>query len=363
MKNKNSYALIMAGGIGSRFWPFSRSHKPKQFHDVLGTGRTLLQHTYDRFKNSFLKENIYVITNKLYKQLIHEQIPNIRDEQILLEPIGRNTAPCIAYASYKISQKNSEAVMVVAPSDHIILKEDLFLEKILQGIKSCQTHSEEILITLGIYPTRPDTGYGYIQYVDSPIENLKKVKTFTEKPHADLAEKFIESGDFLWNSGIFIWKAESIKKAFEEYLPEIAEIFEEGKKAFYSPEEETFITNAYTLCKSISIDYGILEKSKNVYVIESNFDWSDLGTWKSVYDISKKDTSNNVLDGNIIAYDTKNCIIKTPSEKLVVIEGLDNYIVAEYDNVLLICRKDQEQRIREFVNDIKNKKDNNSTYL
>ena len=363
MMKENNYVVIMAGGIGSRFWPFSRTNKPKQFHDVLGTGKTLLQHTYERFKNDFLEENIYIITNQLYEGLVKEQIPSIKKDQILLEPIGRNTASCIAHACYKIGQKNENATVVTAPSDHVIFKEKLFLEKIAIGIEACQQHKEEILITLGIEPSRPDTGYGYIQYIDSKIKNLKKVKTFTEKPQLELAKTFIESGDFLWNSGIFIWNVKSIKKAFEDYLPEIAEIFEEGKNAFYTSEEENFISHAYTLCKNISIDYGILEKSENVYVIKGDFDWTDLGTWKSVYDSSEKDEKGNIIEGNIMAYEVQNSIIKFPSDKLVVVQGMQEYIIVEYDDVLLICRKDQEQRIREFVNDIKNKKDINPKYI
>jgi mannose-1-phosphate guanylyltransferase len=352
--NKNNYVVIMAGGIGSRFWPFSRTNYPKQFHDVLGIGRTLIQQTFDRFKNVCPPENVYVVTNKLYKNLVKEQLPMLSDDQILCEPVGRNTAPCVAYAAYKIRKVNPEAALVVAPSDHIILKEEAFERRILSALEAAS--SQDILITLGIKPSRPDTGYGYIQFVDGKSNELKKVKTFTEKPILELAQKFLESGDFVWNAGIFIWSVKSVIGAFEKLLPDVAETFEEGESTYYSDQEEAFISKAYGLCKNISIDYGIMEKSDNVYVMLADIGWSDLGTWKSLFDISNKDSNNNVIDANIITYDTKDCIIKTPKDKLVVIQGLENFIVAEFNKVLLICKKDEEQRLREFVADAKSKK-------
>lgn len=353
--NQNHYVIIMAGGIGSRFWPFSREKHPKQFHDVLGTGKSLLQQTAERFFPLCPKENIFVVTNKDYAGLVKEQLPYLQDAQILGEPVGRNTAPCIAYACYKIREKNKDAVVVVAPSDHVISKENDFQETVSFGLS--EAAKNKILITLGIKPSRPDTGYGYIQYHEDPETRLKRVKTFTEKPVLDLARKFLESGDFVWNAGIFIWNINSISESFKSYMPEMAEVFEEGKGQYWTEREEGFISTAYSQCKNISIDYGIMEKAENVYVLLSDFGWSDLGTWKSLYDITPKNEDGNVLQGNIIASDTKGCIIKTPSDKLVVTHGLDNFIVAEYDGVLMICRKDDEQKVKDFVAQVKSSKD------
>ncbi|HEY8400188.1 MAG TPA: mannose-1-phosphate guanylyltransferase [Cytophagaceae bacterium] len=353
--NPNYYAVIMAGGIGSRFWPFSRQHFPKQFHDVLGTGKTLLQQTAERFFSICPKENIFIVTNKDYVDLVKEQLPYLSDDQILAEPIGRNTAPCVAYASYKIRERNSKASMIVAPSDHVILNLQEYQEKVLTALQEAE--NTEKLITLGIKPNRPDTGYGYIQFIEDDKTKLKKVKTFTEKPVLELAQKFIESGDFLWNAGIFIWNVNTIINSIKQFLPDMAETFEEGKKSYWSDKEYPFITKAYSHCRNISIDYGIMEKAENVYVLLSDFGWSDLGTWKSLYEIQEKNEQGNVIDGNTLLYDTTNCIIKTPKDKLVVLEGLDGYIVAEYDNVLMVCRKENEQRVKEFVADVSSKKD------
>lgn len=354
MSMKDNYVVIMAGGVGSRFWPFSRQDFPKQFHDVLGTGKSLLQQTVDRFTNLCPPENIYIVTNQAYKELVNEQLPFLADDQILLEPVGRNTAPCIAYAAYKIGHQNPNAKIIVSPADHIILKENVFEEKI--NIALDAVSKEDLLITLGIQPSRPDTGYGYIQFLESEGD-LHKVKTFTEKPHLELAQKFLESGDFVWNAGIFVWTAASILKAFKEHLEDIAELFESGKDFYYTDKENAFIKDIYGQCKNISIDYGIMEKADNVFVVLSDIGWSDLGTWKSLYDVQDKDQDDNVLDGDIITYDTKNCIIKTPSDRLVVAEGLDGYIVAEHDNVLMICRKEEEQKVKEFVSDMKENRD------
>jgi len=354
--NKNHYCVIMAGGVGTRFWPMSRFAHPKQFIDILGVGKTLIRQTYDRFLNVCPPENIYIVTNKIYKQLILEQIPGISEAQILCEPMRKNTAPCIAYACYKIGQMNPNAQIVVAPSDHIILKEDVFTDIIRSGLKAAIDH--DWLITLGIQPSRPDTGYGYIQYNPDflyPAEKrLKKVKTFTEKPALEMAESFLKSGDFLWNSGIFIWSFSSISKAFEKHDPEMNYFFQEDMSKYNSPEENNYITLAYASCKSISIDYAVMEKAENVYVMCSDFGWSDLGTWGSLYEIRPKDENENALVGkNVILYDTKNCIINMPNEKLVVLHGLEDYIVAESDNILLVCKKNDEQQIRKFVNDVK----------
>jgi len=343
---KDTYVIIMAGGVGTRFWPFSRTNFPKQFHDVLGTGRTLLQQTVDRFEGVCPIENIYIVTSLEYKELIKQQIPELEDDQILLEPHRRNTAPCIAYACYKIASKNPNANVVVAPADHIILNEEVFKDTVRIALGA--TRNQDILVTLGIQPSRPDTGYGYIQYIPDKM-TVKKVKSFTEKPHLELALQFLDSGDFLWNAGIFIWNVNAFKKAMEAYQPNIAEIFEEGVSHYYLETEDSFIHKAYQHCGSISIDNGIMEKADNVHVVLSNFGWSDLGTWKSLYEVSDKDENYNVTEGNLILHNTTNSIIKMPDDKLVVINGLDGFIVAEFDGVLMICRKEDEQKVKEFV--------------
>ena len=338
----------MAGGVGTRFWPFSRISNPKQFHDVLGTGRTLLQQTADRFEDVCPRENIYVVTSEDYVDLVLEQLPFLSKEQVLAEPIRRNTAPCVAYASYKIAKTNPDANIVVAPADHIILKEKAFEAKILTALEA--SSNEDVLVTLGISPTRPDTGYGYIQYVQNEGE-VKKVKSFREKPNLTVAQEFLASGEYVWNAGIFIWTAKSICQAFQKHAPRLHEIFEAGNDAYFTTHEEQFVHNAYQSCESISIDYAIMEKSDNVYVVLGDIGWSDLGTWKSLYEVSEKDELGNVIDGNTMLYDVKDSIIKTPQGKLVVIKGLENFIVAEYDNVLMICPKDQEQKVKDFVAD------------
>ena len=348
----NTYVVIMAGGVGTRFWPFSRTGYPKQFHDVLGTGQSLLQQTASRFDGICPPENIYIVTSDRYRGLCKEQLPQLTDDQILCEPVARNTAPCIAYACYKIAQQNPQANIVVAPADHIILDETEFRETIQVALDT--TANQDILVTLGIQPSRPDTGYGYIQYMAEPddvaqIRVVRKVKTFTEKPQLELANQFIASGEFVWNAGIFVWNAQSIIRSFEEIMPDLAEIFEEGKDAYYTDREAAFIERAYSLCGSISIDNGIMEKAGNVFVVLSDFGWSDLGTWKSLYDVSDKDNNQNVIDGHVMLFDTQNCIIKTPKDRLVVVNGLDGFIVAEFDNVLMVCRKEDEQKVKEFV--------------
>ncbi|WP_026262208.1 mannose-1-phosphate guanylyltransferase [Spirosoma panaciterrae] len=347
----HTYVVIMAGGVGTRFWPFSRTSYPKQFHDVLGTGRTLLQQTADRFEGICPPEHIFIVTSWLYKDLCQEQLPQLSDDQVLCEPIARNTAPCIAYACYKIAQHDPEANIIVAPADHIILKEEEFQRTIQTALQA--TKGQDILVTLGIQPSRPDTGYGYIQYIPESGDVIKKVKTFTEKPHLELAQQFVASGEFVWNAGIFVWNVQAIIKAFEQYLPEVAEIFAEGADVYYTEEEKAFVDKAYSLTKSVSIDNGVMEKAGNVHVVLSDFGWSDLGTWKSLYEVSDKNEDFNVIDGHIMLYDTKNCIIKTPKDRLVVVNGLDGYIVAEYDNVLMICRKEEEQKVKNFVADAK----------
>jgi len=346
----------MAGGIGARFWPMSRTTHPKQFIDILGTGETLIQQTYKRFRKICPKENIYIVTNEIYKTLVRDQIPELACDQILLEPFRRNTAPCIAYANYRILQRDPDARIVVAPSDHIILKEDEFLEDVKKALKSAGEN--DWLLTLGIRPSRPDTGYGYIQYEDGSItkneHQLRKVRTFTEKPDLGLAITFLKCGDFLWNSGIFIWSLKSIMKAFEEYLPEVDVLFKSGSGKYGTKEEKKFITSTYAVCKSISIDYGVMEKAANVYVLPADFGWSDLGTWGSLYEnLRRDDNGNSVVGKNVLIYDSSNCIVNMPNDKVVVLQGLKDYIVVESENVLLICRKADEQQIRQFVNDVK----------
>ncbi len=340
----------MAGGIGSRFWPFSRSSFPKQFHDVLGTGKTLIQQTADRYRDVCPKENILVVTNKDYAGLVKEQLPWMEDHQILLEPMGRNTAPCVAYAAFKIFARNPEANLVVCPSDHIILREDVFVSVIQDALAA--TAGQNRLLTLGMKPTRPDTGYGYIQFHEDE-EKVKKVKTFTEKPELALARSFLESGDFVWNAGIFIWNAKAILASLEIHQTELYELFHEGISHFWTVNEQAFINKVYPQCKNVSVDNGIMEKADNVFVMLADFGWSDLGTWKSLYELSEKDENGNVINANAMLYDTYNSVIRVGKDKLVVVEGVDNLIVAEADGVIMICHKDHEQRVKDFVADAK----------
>ena len=354
--NKNNYCVIMAGGIGSRFWPYSRTQKPKQFLDILGIGKTLLQQTFNRFADICPEENILIVTNADYKDLVLEQLPGIKPSNILLEPLRKNTAPCIAYANYKINKINPNACIVVAPSDHLILKEKQFKDRIEEGFRFVM--NRDVLLTLGIKPDRPETGYGYIQISNGEVadtsDNLSKVKTFTEKPDYELAKVFYESGDFFWNSGIFIWSLNSIMKSFNKHLTEVDNIFREGIKFYNTDKEDEFILKTYSKCKNISIDYGIMEKADNVYVLCSDFGWSDLGTWGSLYEKLKKDKNKNSINGNtIFDYDVKGSIIRVPEDKLVVLQGLEDYIVIDTDDILLVCKKGDEQKIKQFVNDIK----------
>lgn len=355
--NEHQYCIIMAGGIGSRFWPLSRSTMPKQFLDILGVGKTLLQQTYERFNRIIPAENIYIVSNAEYRDIIESQIPGIKRGNILSEPYRRNTAPCVAYAAYRLKQIDADAVMVVAPSDHLILKEEKFLSQVQAGLEFVGTH--DALLTLGMEPSRPETGYGYIQVNDEKaIETrgnfFRKVKTFTEKPDLKLAHIFIKSGDFYWNSGIFFWSLKSILQGFETYLPEVNSTFEEGNSVYGTKDEELFIEYAYADCKNISIDYGIMEKADNVYVLTTDIGWSDLGTWGSLYDQKEKDLKNNALIGeNIFLYDVSNTLVRVSGERLVVLQGLEDYIVVQSDDILLICKRDEEQRIKLFVNDIK----------
>lgn len=345
----------MAGGIGSRFWPMSRSSFPKQFHDVLGMGQTLIQMTYQRFLSICPPENILVVTNAEYANLVKEQLPELKEDQIILEPMRRNTAPCIAYANYKIAARNANARVVVAPSDHLITKEEEFSEIVRMSLD--HAGSNHSLVTLGIKPSRPDTGYGYIQFKDQPdVDNgrIKKVKTFTEKPDLDLAKEFIGSGDFYWNSGIFIWSLASIQAAFKEHLPELDESFENIKSYYNTPEEPDRISSVYSMCENISIDYGILEKADNVDVVLSDFGWSDLGTWGSLYTHLNKDEHENAVLGNkVVLTESKGNVIKAPKDKMVAVLGLDDHIVIDTGDILMICPLSEEQKIKQLVSELK----------
>jgi mannose-1-phosphate guanylyltransferase len=353
--NSNNFAVIMAGGVGSRFWPFSRTDFPKQFHDVLGSGKSLLQETVNRFANICPQENIFIVTNSSYKELVLEQLPFLKEEQVLLEVVGKNTAPCIAYASYKIRTKNADANIIIAPSDHIILKDAEYEDRLKIALR--ESADKNVLVTLGIKPSRPDTGYGYIRF-EKGVNEVHHVLNFTEKPQLEIAKAFVSSGEYVWNAGIFIFRASTVINAFEKFEPTLAQEFADGIDKYYTSEEQEFVDGVYHKTKNISIDYAVMERAENVFVVLSDIGWSDLGTWKSLYEMKDKDKDNNVLDGNIVTYDTKDCIIKTPKERLVVTQGLEGYIVAEYDNVLMICKKDEEQKVKEFVNDLKEKEAN-----
>jgi mannose-1-phosphate guanylyltransferase len=351
---ENNYVLIMAGGIGSRFWPLSRTTHPKQFIDILGTGKTLIQQTYDRFMNIVPKENIFILTNESYVNLVLDQLPGISSSQILAEPIMRNTAPCIVFGSHKIRKINPEASIVVSPSDHLILDNEEFTKCIKKSLIAAKNN--DCLITLGIKPSRPDTGYGYIQYNTTKIaEDFFKVKTFTEKPNLEIAKTFVQSGDFLWNAGIFVWSVKNILNAFETYLPEMNDIFKEGESSYNTDKEKEFVQSAFSQCTNISIDYGIMEKADNVYVLPAEFGWSDLGTWASIYELSDKDYVGNVVipSERVIMYDSSNCMVNVSKDKLVVLQGLHDFIVVEENNTILICQKNQEQEIKQIVVDVK----------
>jgi mannose-1-phosphate guanylyltransferase len=351
----NRYVIIMAGGVGSRFWPLSRREKPKQFLDILGTGETLIQQTYRRFKSTCPAKNIFVVTSAEHKELVMEQL-DIDASHVLGEPFRRNTAPCIAYGTFRILKENPDAVITVTPADHLIVKEDKFCEE----IQSCFEFAakNDALITLGIKPDRPETGYGYIQADQKkPVHgygNLLKVKTFTEKPDIDLAKVFLESGDFYWNSGIFVWNIKSIIAAFEKYLPDTYSVFEEGKSHFGTELEKSFIGKTYAECRSISIDYGIMEKADNVYVKCTDIGWSDLGTWSSLYEHTAADNGGNALvRGDIFSYDNHRNIINISPGKVAVLQGLEDYIIVDSDDVLLIVKKEEEQNIKLYLEDVK----------
>jgi mannose-1-phosphate guanylyltransferase len=343
----------MAGGIGSRFWPVSRMGHPKQFIDILGSGRTLIQQTMDRFRKMVPLENIYVVTAKEYVDITKEQLPDLPTENIISEPYRKNTAPCIAYISFKLLQKDKEASLIVAPADHLILDIDKFLETCEEALSFA--NQLNALVTMGIKPTYPNTGYGYIQHEDKETtDSIYKVKTFTEKPNLELAKTFLASGDFLWNSGIFIWKLNCILEAFQKYLPEMYELFAGEEDKLNTDEEAAAIETLYAQCTNISIDFGIMEKANNVYVIPSSFGWSDLGTWNSAWENMEKDYWENAVAGNkVMMMDAHKCVVHAPNNKLVVLQGLDGFIVVDTKDVLLICEKEKEQSIKEYVAEVK----------
>lgn len=354
--NKHHYVAIMAGGIGSRFWPKSRTSMPKQFLDILNTGKTLIQWTFERYAEFIPKENIFVVTSQDYEAIVAEQLPEMNKENILCEPSRKNTAPCIAYISFKLLQHDPEAALIVAPSDHIILDNNAFKTITLKALDFV-THLKAF-VTLGITPTYPNTGYGYIQHdTMSVAEDIYKVKTFTEKPNLELAKTFISSGDFLWNAGIFVWQVKNVVKAFEQFQPEMYELFDGEKTNFNTPDEKNAINRIYPMCTNISIDFAIMEKADNVYVIPSSFGWSDLGTWNSAYENLEKDYLGNAVAGeNVIVIDATKCMVSAPKEKLVVLQGVDDCIVVDTKDVLLICSKDKEQEIKDYVAEVKRSK-------
>jgi len=354
--NKHNYVAIMAGGIGSRFWPMSRTNFPKQFLDILNTGKTLIQSTYERFASFIPVENIFVVTSNEYVNIVKKQLPDIPMQNILGEPSRKNTAPCIAYISFKLHQLDPKASLIVAPADHIILDTTAFTKVSLEALAFVNKHNA--FITLGIKPTYANTGYGYIQYEQHGVtDNVYKVKTFTEKPNLELAKTFIASGEFLWNAGIFVWQVKNIITAFEKYLPEMYDVFFAEKERFNTPDENNALNEIYPQCPSLSIDFGIMEKADNVYLIPSSFGWSDLGTWNSAYENLEKDYLANAVAGeNVIVIDATKCVVHAPHNKLVMLQGLDDFIIVDTEDVLLICKKEKEQEIKEYVAEVKRNK-------
>ncbi|MCF6133116.1 mannose-1-phosphate guanylyltransferase [Flavobacterium wongokense] len=346
--NKNYYAILMAGGVGSRFWPVSTTDFPKQFHDMLGSGDTLIQKTFSRLSKLIPVENILILTNERYNDLVLKQLPMVKQEQVLLEPAMRNTAPCILYASLKIQKQNPNAVMVVAPSDHWIEDEDEFSRNLQQCFDFCQ--KENALMTLGIQPTYPNTGFGYIEFDKADPNPIKKVNQFREKPDYKTAKAFLEAGNFLWNGGIFIWSVKSIAEAFEKFQPQMNALFQQGSESYNTSNEKQFIDQNYQKAENVSIDYAVMEKAENVYVLPATFDWNDLGTWGSLHDkLDKDDNNNTVVNATVILENASNNIIRSEAKKLVVIDGLDDYIIVDNENVLMIYPKSKEQEIKRIT--------------
>lgn len=360
MKN-NTYVAIMAGGIGSRFWPASRTERPKQFLDILGVGKSLIRLTFERFLNLCPAENIFIVTNEIYKDLVKEHLPEITDNQILCEPSRNNTGPCVAYTSFKLHNLNPEANFIVAPSDHIILKEQAFVDKLTEALDYAE--NKDALLTLGITPTRPDTGYGYINFGENKGGNVHKVLDFKEKPNVETAKEYCASGDYLWNAGIFIWKAKSILSAFEKHANEIYTILEKGDEFYNTEKEQEFINQAYPTTPSISVDYAIMENAKNIFTLPAEIGWSDLGTWGSLWAEGEKDAGENVKNATAVyLQDTTNSLIRMPEGKMLVAKGLDNFIIVDEDDVLLIWPKSDEQEIKTVTQNIKNA-ENGAKYL
>lgn len=352
MAGNHRYCVIMCGGIGSRFWPYSRTDLPKQFIDFLGTGRSLLQMSYDRILPVVPRENVVIVTNERYAPLVREQLPELSDDQILLEPARRNTAPCVAWAAYHIAARDPEATMIVTPSDHLITRQHEFEKALMRGCEFVE--GRDALLTLGIKPTSPETGYGYIQIGDEAEEGILKVKTFTEKPDRELAKVFVDSGEFFWNSGMFLWRVSTIISAFEECAPDIASALGADRAAFGTPREREYIDRVFPGCVNISIDYAVMEKATNVYVETVDLGWSDLGTWSSLFDNSPKNRDGNVTQRcKVLSYNSSGNIFAVRDDKLVVVDGLKDYIVADAGDVLLVCPKSEEQRIKQMVNDAK----------
>ena len=352
MKN-NQYVAIMAGGIGSRFWPMSRTRYPKQFLDILGLGRTLIQQSFDRYSQVVPKENVFVVTSQEYVDIVRQQLPDLPVDNILAEPSRKNTAACIAYIAFRLQAQNPDAVMIAAPADHLVTETDEFVKTAKKALGFVETVNA--LVTIGIKPTHPNTGYGYIQHdTNEAAPDVYKVKTFTEKPNEDIAKAFIASGDFLWNAGIFTWKVKNVLKAFETYLPEVFEVFAAEKEHFNSTGEKAAIERIYPQCTNISVDFGVMEKAPNVYVIPASFGWSDLGTWNSAWENMDKDYfSNAVVGKNVMVVDANNCMVHVPENKLVLLQGLRDYIIVDTPDALLICKKDKEQQIKEYVAEVK----------
>ncbi len=346
--NKNYYAILMAGGVGSRFWPVSTTEFPKQFHDMLGSGETLIQKTFSRLAKLIPSENILILTNEKYNDLVLEQLPTVKQEQVLLEPAMRNTAPCILYASLKIQKQNPDAVMVVAPSDHWIEDETAFTTNLQQCFDFCQ--KENALMTLGIQPTFPNTGFGYIEFDKADENSIKKVNQFREKPDYETAKSFLEQGNFLWNGGIFIWSAKSITEAFEKFQPQMNALFQKGIESYNTENEKQFINENYASAENISIDYAVMEKANNVYVLPATFDWNDLGTWGQLHEKLTKDENNNgVINAKVVIENASNNIIRSDADKLIVVDGLHDYIIVDKEGILLIYPKSKEQEIKRIT--------------
>ena len=344
----NRYCVIMAGGIGSRFWPLSKNNYPKQFLDILGTGKSFIRSTYERFLPLVPSENFVVVTNAAYKELVLQQLPEIKEENILCEPMRRNTAPCIAYAVYHILSQCPEASIAVTPADHLVTNEVEFQRIIGRGLDFVE-QNREALMTIGIKPSRPETGYGYIEVASKSGDTIVPVASFKEKPDLATAKRFLAAGNFFWNSGIFLWSTDAIMSAFRQYLPDLVRLFDEGKDKFGTPQEQAFINAQFEHCENISIDYGVMERSQCRYTVAADFGWSDIGTWGSLYTHAAHDEAQNAVSGNAVVVDTANSVINIENGYEAIVQGLDHCLVALRDHSLLVCRLDDEQQIKHWV--------------